>query len=327
MHRRDFASAGAAMLLGAGTSVAQGESPGSYPSKPVRVVIGFSAGGSTDILMRKLAEKLTEKWGQPLVMDNKPGAGGNIGADTVAKAAPDGYTVMMGSVGPLAINATLYAKIPYDNLKDFAPISLVAVVPNVLVVHPSVSANTFPEFLALAKANPGKYFYASTGTGTAAHLTGVMLNMRAGIELVHVPYRGAVWLNDVLTGQQVQMSFATAPSVVQHIRGGRLRALAVNTPQRTAALPEVPTIAEHGMPGFDASAWFALVAPAGTPRGIVEKFSASVREALADPALKNWMVEQGADAAGNTPDQLAAFIRTETEKWASVVRASGAKAE
>jgi tripartite-type tricarboxylate transporter receptor subunit TctC len=293
----------------------------------VRVVIGFSAGGSTDILMRKLAEKLTEKWGQPLVMDNKPGAGGNIGADTVAKAAPDGYTVMMGSVGPLAINATLYAKIPYDNLKDFAPISLVAVVPNVLVVHPSVSANTFPEFLALAKANPGKYFYASTGTGTAAHLTGVMLNMRAGIELVHVPYRGAVWLNDVLTGQQVQMSFATAPSVVQHIRGGRLRALAVNTPQRTAALPEVPTIAEHGMPGFDASAWFALVAPAGTPRGIVEKFSASVREALADPALKNWMVEQGADAAGNTPDQLAAFIRTETEKWASVVRASDAKAE
>lgn len=326
MQRRSFMIAGAS-LAAAPAAQAQADPAPGFPNKPIRLVVGFTAGGSTDILARKLGEKLTERWGQPIVVDTKPGAGGNIGAEIVAKAPPDGYTILMSGVGTLAINATLYSKLPFDSLKDFAPIVRVVTVPNVLVVHPSVPANNFAEFLTLAKANPGKYFYASTGTGTAAHLTGVMLNIAAGVELVHVPYRGAVWLNDVLGGHQVQMSFATAPSIIQHVRGGRLRALAVNTPKRSAAMPEVPTIAEAGFPGFDASAWFALMAPAGTPAPIVQKYSEEIQRQLADPALQAWLIDQGADPVGGTPEEFRRFLANEIERWSKVVKASGAKAE
>ncbi|MCX7144587.1 MAG: tripartite tricarboxylate transporter substrate binding protein, partial [Proteobacteria bacterium] len=232
---------------------------GSYPNRPITIIVGFSAGGTTDIITRLISDELRKGLGQPIIIENKPGAGGNIGGEIVAKAKPDGYTLLMGSVGPLAINASLYKRMAYDNLKDLAPITLVAHVPNMLVVNPrTVPAQTFQEFVALAKANPNKYFYASTGSGTSSHLSGVLLNLQAGLDLTHVPYKGAVALNDVLSGEQVQCMFATIPSAIQLVRGGKLRALAVTSLRRSGGVPDVPTVAESGFPGFDASSWFGL---------------------------------------------------------------------
>jgi tripartite-type tricarboxylate transporter receptor subunit TctC len=299
-----------------------------YPSKPVTIIIGFTAGGTTDIIARLIAERLTKTWGQPIVIDNKPGATGNIGAEFVAKAKPDGYTLLMGSVGPLAVNASLYRKLPFDNLKDFTPITLVADVPNVLVVNPrTVPAKTFTEFVALAKANPGKFFYASTGSGTSSHLSGALLNQLAGTDLTHVPYKGAVALNDVLSGEQVQCMFATIPSAIQHIHGGKLRALAVTSLKRSGGLPDVPTIAESGFPGFDASSWFGLVGPAALPREIAMKVQSDIAAALKEPALREKFIQQGADPVANTPEQFGEYMRSETAKWAKIVKLSGAKVD
>jgi len=299
-----------------------------YPNRQITIVVGFSAGGTTDIVARLIAEELRKAWGQPVVIENKPGAGGNIGADLVAKAKPDGYTLLMASVGPMAINASLYAKMPYDNLKDFSPISLVVHVPNMLVINPAtVPAKTFSEFVALLKANPGKYFFASTGTGTSAHLSGVLLNGIAGVQTTHVPYKGAVALNDLLAGDQVQFMFATIPSVIQFVRTGKLRALAVSTQARSASAPEVPTVAESGYPEFESSAWFGLYGPADMPREIVGKLHAEVVRALRNPELRDKLIQQGADPVGNTPEEFAAYMREETAKWAKVVKSSGAKAD
>ena len=305
----------------------QGSAAQGYPARGITIVVGFTAGGTTDIIARTIAERLNKAWGQPVIIENKPGAAGNIGAEIVAKAKPDGYTLLMGSVGPLAVNASLYQKLPFDNIKDFAPITLVADVPNMLVVNPrTVSAKTFQEFITLARANKGKFFYASTGSGTSSHLSGEMLNMAAGLDLTHVPYKGAVALNDVLSGDQVQLMFGTIPSVIQHVRGGKLRALAVTSLRRSDSSPEVPTIAELGYPGFDASSWFGLVGPAGLSRDIAGKLQSEIAAALKDPALRDKFVQQGSDPVGNTPEQFGEYIRAETAKWAKIVKASGAKA-
>ncbi len=299
-----------------------------YPTKPVTIIVGFTAGGTTDIITRLVAEKLTKAWGQPIVVENKPGAGGNIGAEFVAKAKPDGYTLLMGSVGPLAVNASLYKKLPFDNLKDLAPITLVADVPNVLVINPrTVPSKTFGEFVALAKASPGKFFYASTGSGTSSHLSGVLLNQLAGTDLTHVPYKGAVALNDVLSGEQVQCMFATIPSAIQHIHAGKLRALAVTSLKRSGSLPDVPTIAESGFPGFDASSWFGLVGPAGLPRDIALRIQGDVAHALKEPALREKFIQQGSDPVANSPEEFGEYMRAETAKWAKIVRSSGAKVD
>jgi tripartite-type tricarboxylate transporter receptor subunit TctC len=315
-------------LLAVAALVPQPVSAQSWPARQITIVVGFSAGGSTDIVARLIAEDLRKSLGQPVVVDTKPGAAGNIGAAYVAKAKPDGYTLFMGSVGPLAINGSLYKDMPYDNLKDFSPITLVVHVPNMLVVNPAVlPVKSFEEFVASAKANPGKYFFASTGSGTASHLSGELLRMMAGVEATHVPYKGAVALNDLLAGEHVHFMFATIPSVIQFVRAGRLRALAVTTKTRSAAAPDVPTVAELGYPEFEASNWFALLGPAHLPREVVTRMHAEVVRALRDPAIRDKLSHQGADPVGSAPEELAEYMRTETAKWAPVVKASGAKAD
>ena len=299
-----------------------------YPNRQITIVVGFSAGGSTDIVARLLAEEMRKSWGQPVVIDNRPGAGGNIGANLVAKAKPDGYTLLMGSVGPLAINASLYPTMPYDNLKDFTPISLVVHVPNMLVVNPkAMPVQSFSEFVALLRANPGKYFFSSTGTGTSSHLSGELLKTMAGVQATHVPYKGAVALNDLLSGEQVHFMFATIPSVIEFVRAGRLRALAVTSATRSAAVPDLPTVAESGFPEFEASSWFGLLGPAELPRDVVLKLRAEIVRALQIPEIRSKLVAQGADPAASTPEQFADYLRAETAKWAKVVKASGAKAD
>ena len=314
------------LVLALGVAGASAQS--GYPNRQITLVVGFTAGGSTDIVTRLVAEEMRKSWGQPVVVDNRPGAGGNIGAAMVAKARPDGYTLLVGSVGPLAINASLYASMPYDNLKDFTPISLIVHVPNMLVVNPTaMPVHSFAEFVALVKANPGKYFFASTGTGTSSHLSGELLKSMAGLDATHVPYKGAVALNDLLSGEQVHFMFATIPSVIEFVRAGRLRALAVTSKTRSAAVPEIPTVAELGYPEFEASSWFGLLGPAELPREIVLKLQSEVVRALKVPELRAKLVQQGADPVGSTPEEFAAYMRAETAKWAKVVKASGATAQ
>jgi tripartite-type tricarboxylate transporter receptor subunit TctC len=299
-----------------------------WPKHEVRMYVGFSAGGTTDIIARLIGSELSKIWGQPVIIENKPGASGNIATDMVSKSKPDGYTLLMGSVGPLAVNATLYTKMPYDNLKDLAPISLAAHVPNMLVLNPrAMPVENFKEFVALVKANPGKYFYASTGAGTTSHLSAELLKMQAGLDITHVPYKGAVALNDVLSGESVHFMFATIPSAIQLVRAGKLRALAVTSLQRSAGVPDIPTVAESGYPGFDASSWFGLVGPAAIPRDIVNKISADMARVLKQPDMRDKFIRQGADPVGSTPEEFGQYMKDETAKWAKIVKSSGAKAD
>lgn len=314
------------LLLALGCSFVHAQSD--WPRRDVKVLIGFSAGGTTDIITRLISADLAKAWGQPVVIENRPGAAGSIAAEFVAKSRPDGYTLLMGSVGPLAINVSLYKSIGYDNLKDLAPISLVAHVPNMLVFSPrAMQVTTFQEFVAVVKANPGKYFYASTGSGTSSHLSGELLRMQAGLDITHVPYKGAVALNDVLAGESVHFMFATIPSAINHVRSGKLRALAVTSIRRSPGVPDLPTIAESGFPGFDASSWFGLVGPAGLPREIAIRISGDVARVLARPEMREKFIQQGADPVGSTPEEFGAYMRAETAKWAPLVKASGAKAD
>jgi tripartite-type tricarboxylate transporter receptor subunit TctC len=298
-----------------------------YPTKPIRLVVPFPAGGATDIIARAVSQKLTEAWGQSIVVDNRPGAGGNIGTELVAKAAPDGYTLEMGTVGTHAINASLYAKIPFDHIKDFAPIILVAGVPNVLVVNPSLPVNSVQELIAYAKANPGKLNFASSGPGTSIHLSGELFKVMAGVQMTHVPYKGSAPALQDLLGGQVQLMFDNLPPSLPQIKGGRLRALAVTSLTRAPALPDVPTIAESGLPGFEASSWFGILAPAGTPPAIIAKVNAEVAKWLASPEGKEKLVAIGANAGGGSPEDFAQHIQKETAKWAKVVKESGAKVD
>ena len=313
-------------LAGAFGQNAQAQSD--WPKRELRVFVGFSAGGTTDIIARLIGQELGKAWGQPIVIENRAGATGNIAAELVAKSKPDGYTLLMGSVGPLAINASLFKNMRFDNLKDLAPISLVDHVPNMLVMSPrAMPATTFREFVALVKTNPGKYFFASTGSGTTSHLSGELLKLQAGLEMTHVPYKGAVALNDVLAGESVHFMFATIRSVINHVRSGKLRALAVTSLQRSAGVPDVPTVAEAGYPGFDASSWFGLVGPAGLPREIALKISGEIARALKQPSLNEKFIQQGSDPAGSTPEEFGAYMRSETAKWAPLVKASGARVD
>jgi len=298
-----------------------------YPTKPIRIVVPFPPGGATDILARDVAQKLSEAWGQQVIVDNRPGAGGNIGSELVAKAAPDGYTLEMGTVGTHAINASLYAKMPYDHIRDFVPVILVAGVPNVLVVNPSVPVNSVQELIAYAKANPGKLNFASSGSGTSIHLSGELFKVMAGVQMTHVPYKGSAPAVQDLIGGQVQLMFDNLPPSLPQIKAGKLRALAVTSATRAPALPDTPTIAEAGLPGFEASSWFGLLAPAGTPPAIVAKLNAEVAKWLATPEAREKLARQGANAAGGTPEDFAKHIAAETAKWAKVVKDSGAKVD
>ena len=328
MERRRFAALLAAALISAGLP-AQAQT---WPAKPVRIVVPFPPGGTTDIVARSLGVELQRMWQHAVVIENRPGAGGNIGADLVAKSAPDGYTLLMGTVGTHAINAALFAqsgaKMPFDPVKDFVPITLAAGVPNVMVINPKLPVNTVAEFIAYAKARPGQLNMASSGNGTSIHLSGELFKTVTGIYMVHFPYRGsAPAVTDLIAGN-MNVMFDNLPSALPHIKSGRLKALAVTSRTRSPALPDVPTIEEAaGLKGFDASSWFGLFAPAGTPRAIVDKIQSDVARALALPEVRERFVAQGADPGGNTPEQFAAFIRAETDKWTRVVKFSNAKVD
>jgi tripartite-type tricarboxylate transporter receptor subunit TctC len=295
-----------------------------YPSKPVRVLVAFTAGGTSDIIARAMGQKLTERFKQNFVVENRPGAGGNLGTEIAARAAPDGYTLIVNSVGPMAVNPTLYRKLNINPLVDLVPVVQIADVPNVLVVNPGVPAKTFDEFVAYAKANPDKLNYGSTGIGTSSHLSGFMLGKRDGMKITHVPYKGAEALNDLLAGR-IQFMFATIPSVIQHIKADKLRALAVTSVKRSRSMPDVPTVAERGYPGFEAGSWFGIFAPRGTPDAVIATLNKAVNEAL--PSLEQQLVREGADPAGGSAEQFGQFQQKEFEKWRVVVRESGASAE
>ena len=298
-----------------------------YPAKPVRFVVAFPPGGGTDIIARSIAQKLAERIAQQVVVDNRPGAGGNIGTDIVAKSAPDGYTMLMGSAGPLAINASLFGKMPFDPIKDLAPVTLAASTPNLLVVHPSLRVASVKELIALAKARPGEINFASSGHGTPAHLAGELFDSMAGVKMVHVPYKGAAPALADLLGGQVQLMFSTMPPALPHVKDGKLRALAVTSAKRSPAAPDLPTLDEIALPGFEANTWHGVVVPAGTPRAIIARLNREIVAILHLPDVVERFSSQGAEALGSTPEEFAAYIRSETLKWAKVVRDSGAKAE
>jgi tripartite-type tricarboxylate transporter receptor subunit TctC len=298
-----------------------------YPAKPIRLVVPFPAGGSLDVVARAIGQKLTEAWGQPVVIDNRPGAGGNIGADLVAKAAPDGYTILEGALSTHAVNVSLYSKMPYDPVRDFVPITLVAVTPNVLVLNPSVPANSVKELIAYAKANPGKLSFGSGSNGSAGHLAGELFNSEAGIDMVHVPYKGAApAMQDLLSGQ-IQLMFDNLANSMQQVRAGKLKALAVTTAHRSTLVPDLPTLSEAGLPGFDISTWWGFMAPAGTPKEIVAKWNAEVARILASPEMKAFFAQQGAEPSPTSPEAFGAMIKSEITKYAKIVKDSGAKVD
>jgi tripartite-type tricarboxylate transporter receptor subunit TctC len=297
-----------------------------YPTKPVRIVVAFTAGGTTDILARSVGQQLSERLKQPFVIDNRPGAGGNLGTEIVVRSPPDGYTLIIDSVGPIAVNPTLYKNLSYNPLTDLVPIVQIADVPNVLVVHPSLGVKNFEEFIAYAKANPGKLNYGSTGIGTSSHLSGYMLGKRMGIDVTHIPYKGADALNDLLAGR-LQFMFATIPSVIQYIQAGKVLPIAMTSAKRSRSLPEVPTLIESGLPGFEAGSWFGVFAPKGTPEVVVVQLNRTVNEIIGMPSIEKQMIAQGADPVGGTPVEFGQFVHREYEKWKVVVRESGATAE
>ena len=312
-----------AIALAAAT-LSLGAAAQAYPTKPITIVVPFSAGGTTDILARLVGQYLTTELGQPVVVDNKAGAGGNIGGALAAKAPADGYTLFMGTVGTHAINAALYKKMPFDHVKDFAPLSRVANVPNLLVAHPSQPFKTVPEMIAYAKANPGKINFGSPGNGASPHLSGELFKSMAKVELTHIPYKGSAPAVSDLLGNQIAIMFDNMPSVIPHVRSGKLRAIAISTAKRSPELPDVPTIAEAGVPGYEAMSWFGLFAPAATPKPVLDKLSTALSKVLANPEVQKKISAQGGETVNETPAQFAAFIRSETTKWGKVVKESGA---
>jgi tripartite-type tricarboxylate transporter receptor subunit TctC len=317
-----FACGLAILSLGATPASAQN----AYPVKPIRLIVALPAGGPTDILARLIAQPLSASLGQPIVVDNRPGAGGNIGAELVAKSPADGYTMFMGTSGPLAINASLYKSIGFDPLRDFAPVILAASAPFVIIAHPSVAANNVKELIALAKAKPGQINYGSV-QGNASHLATELFDYMAGIKMTLVPYKGAAQATtDVIAGQ-IQLSFASTPGSVSLLKSGKLKAIAVTSAKRIAALPEVPTVAESGVPGYEASVWYGVVVPAKTPKEIVARLNAEIGKILRDRANRDKIAASDFEVTTSTPAQFGEFIRSETAKWTKVVKASGARAD
>jgi tripartite-type tricarboxylate transporter receptor subunit TctC len=316
-----------AVLLGLAMlqALTAGAAAQAYPTKPVSLLIAFPPGGPSDVLSRVVGKKLEQILGQPFIMDNRPGAGGNIAAEAAANAAADGHTILMGNNSILATNAALYKKVNFDPEKDFAPISLIGSQANILVVNPNMPVKSLAELIALLRANPGKFNYASSGHGTAAHLAAELFKAEAKVAITHVPYKGgAPALQDVIAGH-VHMIFATAASVVPHIRSGKVRALAVTPIKRTAVFPELATMDELGLKGFDATTWHGLVAPAKTPREIVVRLHRATVEALQDAQVRKSLTDLGVDIAGNTPEEFSAYIKAEIPRWTAIVKASGAK--
>jgi tripartite-type tricarboxylate transporter receptor subunit TctC len=296
-----------------------------YPTKPVRFVVTFPPGGPTDTIVRVIGQRLTDLWGHPMILDNRGGAGGIVGTEIVARAAPDGYSFLVGTAGGMTINPALQPKLPYDPFRDFTPVGMLVNNPQILVAHPSLAAKNVKELVALAKAKPGQLNFASAGTGTATHLGLELLKLTSGIDVVHVPYKGgAPAVTDLIAGQ-VQLLWVSIPSVLPHVKAGRLRALAVSTAKRSASAPEIPTIAESGYPGFEYSNWNALFAPAKTPPAIVKQVNAAIGKILSEPDVAQKLISLGADPAPGSPEDLARYMRTDHERWNKVIRTAGIK--
>lgn len=311
----------AALLTGAPLANAD-----TYPAKPIRMIVGYAPGGATDVIARLVGHKLREALGQPVIIENRPGAGATIASDVAAKSAADGYTIFMSTIAN-TINTSLYSKLPFDYVRDFAPVTLVATITNVLVLNPAVPAKDLKEFIALAKAKPGQINFASSGSGSSIHLSGELFNTVAGVRLVHVPYKGSAPAVTDLIGGQVQAMFDNLPSALPHIKAGKLRALAVTSNVRSPAAPDIPTMAEAGLPGCEITSWFALVVPAKTPREIVARLNAETVKVLNQADVKEKFAAMGVEPASSTPEALADFIKSETVKWALVVKASGARVD
>jgi tripartite-type tricarboxylate transporter receptor subunit TctC len=315
-------AAALALVVAAGAAFAQ-----AYPAKPIRIIVPFAAGGTSDILARAIGPKLTAAWGQPVVIENKTGANGNVGAEFVVRSAPDGYTMLLSDVGALAISPSVYPSLPFDPIKDFAPVIMISYSPHVLAVHPSVPANSIKELIAFAKANPGKLNFANSGTGGAPHLAGVDFAQRADIKWTYIQYKGgSAATTDVVAGVSNVLfngMLATYPSV----KGGRLRGLAVTSAERAASAPDLPTVAESGMPGFVTGSYQGLLAAAGTPREVVAKLNAELSRALSTPEIKDMLAKQGTEVRAGTPEALGTFIAAEKARWATVVRDAGIKAD
>jgi tripartite-type tricarboxylate transporter receptor subunit TctC len=312
-----------AVLAGATIGVAAQE----YPTKAVRFIMPYPVGGSIDIAGRMVAQRLADNLGQAVVVDNRTGAGGTVGTETAARAAPDGYTLLMGGIGTLALSPGLQKNLPYDANRDFAPVTLLVTIPYVVVVHPSVRANGIRELIALAKAKPGEINYGSGGNGSAPHLAAELFKTMADVRITHVPYKGSTpAITDTISGQ-VQLTFTGIPSVMAHLKSGRLRPIGVTSVKRTAALPEVPTIAESGVPGYEVNPWFGVLLPARTPQVLVLHLNSEILKVLQLPALRERFAAEGFEAAGNTPAQFAAYIKTEQVKWAKVIKDAGIRAD
>lgn len=323
-RRFALGSIASAVVLGAGLLGGTSALAQAYPTKPVTIIVPFAAGGTTDILARIIGQALTAELGQSVVVDNRAGAGGNIGGQAAAKAAPDGHTLFMGTVGTHAINASLYKKMPFDPVKDFAPLTRVANVPNLLVANPAQPYKSVKDLIAYAKANPGKVNFGSSGNGSSIHLSGELFKSLAKVDMQHVPYKGSAPAVTDLLGNQIGIMFDNMPSAIQHVRSGKLVPLAVTTAKRSPELPNVPTIAEAGVPGYEATLWFGMFAPAGTPAPVLAKLNAAIVKVLAQPDVKKKINEQGAEVYSETPEQFAAFIQAESVKWGKVVKESGA---
>ncbi|MCU0806254.1 MAG: tripartite tricarboxylate transporter substrate binding protein [Burkholderiales bacterium] len=300
------------------------DAPAAFPAKPVRLVVPFPPGGSTDIIARVIGQKLSDSLGQQVIVENKPGAGGNIGVEMVARAPADGYTLVMGHVGTFGSNPALYKRLPYDPVKDFAPVTLVAMVPNLLVVQPALPVRSTQELIALARAKPGQLTYGSGGNGSAAHLAAEYFKALAGVDIQHVPYKGTAPALTDLLGGQISMQITGAPPLLPYVKSGKVRVLATASAQRLKILPDVPTIAESGVPGYAATQWYGILAPAATPKPIVEKLNREIVKAINSPDVRARLEAEGAEPVGNTPAAFAAFIRSELALWAKVVKDSGA---
>jgi len=298
-----------------------------YPSKPIRMIVGFAAGGGTDTTARAIAQKMSAAMGEQVVVDNRPGAAGNVATELVVRGPADGYTILMGTIAALAINPTLYGNLAFDPIKDLAPVSQAVNSSNILVVHPSVQAKSVQELIALAKAKPGTLNYGSSGIGGTGHLAGVLFDELAGTKMTHVPYKGGGPAMIELVGGQVQLVFATPPTAVPQIKSGKIRGLAVTTLKRSSVMPDLPTISESGLKGYDANNWYGVVVPVKTPKPIVTRLNTEIVKALNAPDLKELFFTQGLDPAPSTPEQFGAYIKSELGKWAKVIKASGAKAD